>query len=149
MLRQLALAVAVAFAALPAAADDDIEDRVANGTVAQAMDRLEKAVTDAGATVFARIDHAGNASKAGLEMPASELLIFGNPKLGTPLMLTDPRAGLFLPQKILIYSDENGETRVIYREVDEIFDDLDIDDDHEAIRKMKDAMAQFAAAAAG
>ncbi|MGB3177543.1 MAG: DUF302 domain-containing protein, partial [Albidovulum sp.] len=68
--------------ALPASAE--IMRVQSTMAVPETMDALENAVTGAGATIFARVDHAGGAAGAGLELGASQLLIFGNPKLGTP-----------------------------------------------------------------
>ena len=79
----------------------------------------------------------------------SELLIFGNPQLGTPVMQEDPLAGLYLPLKILAYDDGSGQVHIAYEEVEETFDDLDVDDDLDAIEKMEGALEKFARAAAG
>ena len=72
----------------------------ASGDVAATMDALEAAVNGAGATVFARVDHAGGAKKVDLELADAQLLIFGNPKLGTPAMQDDALAGIFLPGSV-------------------------------------------------
>lgn len=68
-------------------------------------DKLVKAIKGAGATLFARIDHAAGAQKVGLEMEPATLIIFGNPKLGTPIMKASPRAGIDLPIRVLIWSE--------------------------------------------
>ncbi|PZX17674.1 uncharacterized protein (DUF302 family) [Palleronia aestuarii] len=141
------LIATLALAATPALSD--IETRNAEGSVVEVMDRLETAVEEAGATIFARIDHGAGASDAGLDLPESELLIFGNPKLGTPVMQEDIEAGLFLPLKMLVYSDGDGQTRVAYEEIGDTFDDLDMGDDLEALGRMEDAMRNFADAASG
>lgn len=67
-----------------------------------------------GVRVFALIDHSGEAAKAGLKMPPTKLLIFGNPKAGTPLMLASPSAALDLPLKILIAEDSDGKVWISY-----------------------------------
>ena len=113
------------------------------------MDRLEAAVEQAGATVFARVDHAGGAAKAGMTLNDAQLLIFGNPALGTPVMQQDMRAGLALPLRMLAYTDAEGQTWLVYQEVDEMFDDLDVDDDSEAVEKIEAALERLAKAAAG
>jgi uncharacterized protein (DUF302 family) len=86
--------------------------------VATTMDRLVAAVEGAGATVAARIDHAASAAKAGMEMAPNQVLIFGNPKLGTPMMQSAPSIGLDLPLKVQVYQDADGTVRVIYRKMD-------------------------------
>ena len=82
-----------------------------------------------------------------MELEGSKLLIFGNPQLGTPVMQEDMLAGLALPMKMLVYA-EDGQTFVAYEEVEEMFDDLDVDDDLEVLEKMEGALKTFADAAA-
>ena len=137
----------LAAAACPALAE--IERTRAEGSVPEAMDRLEAAVEGAGATIFARVDHGAGAAEAGMELPDSQLLIFGNPQLGTPAMQADMLAGLHLPLKILVYADEEGQTWVAYEEIEATFGDLDIDDDAEFVGKMQGALETFAGAAVG
>jgi uncharacterized protein (DUF302 family) len=76
----------------------------------ETMERLEAAVKAKGLTVFARIDHAGGASAAGLSLRPTELLIFGNAKGGTPLMQSVQTIGIDLPLKALVWQDASGET---------------------------------------
>jgi len=78
------------------------------------IDRLEAILNNKGLTVFTRVNHAGGAQNVGLDMAASELIIFGNPKLGTPLMIENPQMGLDLPLKALAYTDEAGQTFLTY-----------------------------------
>ncbi|MEM9344670.1 MAG: DUF302 domain-containing protein [Pseudomonadota bacterium] len=141
------LALIAALAAGPALAD--IEKIQANGDVNEVMDRLEAAVTGAGATVFARVDHGGGAEKAGLELGDSQLLMFGNPNLGTPAMQADARAGLYLPLKVLVYADGDGQTWVAYEPPAAMFEGLEIPADAEFVAKMTGALGKFSAAAAG
>jgi uncharacterized protein (DUF302 family) len=79
-------------------------------SVQETMDRFESIVQEKGMTVFARVDHAKNAESVGMEMPDSQLLIFGNPKGGTVLMQQDMRVGVELPLKVLVYSNSEGRT---------------------------------------
>ncbi|MEO0773937.1 MAG: DUF302 domain-containing protein, partial [Pseudomonadota bacterium] len=111
MMRFVLFAAFVALAMPGWAKSDDLLRVKAAGDVVTTMDALEAAVTAAGATVFARVDHAGGAAKVDLELAPSQLLIFGNPKLGTPAMQDDPMAGLFLPLKVLVYQDGSGPIR--------------------------------------
>ena len=144
-MKHAALALAVTLTAAPAFAD--IERTEADGSVEDAFARLETAVESAGATIFATVDHAAGAEEAGMELEGSKLLIFGNPQLGTPVMQEDMLAGLALPMKMLVYA-EDGQTFVAYEEVEEMFDDLDVDDDLEVLEKMEGALKTFADAAA-
>jgi uncharacterized protein (DUF302 family) len=113
------------------------------------MDRLEAAVTGAGATVFARVDHAAGAASVDLALDPSQVLIFGNPKMGTAAMQDDPLAGLFLPLKVLVYQDGAGETWLAYQDPEDMFDDTGINDDAEYIKMMTGALGKLTGAAAG
>ncbi len=145
-IRTIPAALALTLAAGAAAAD--IERMRTSDDVETAMNRLESAVIESGATVFARVDHEAGAERAGLTLAPAELLIFGNPALGTPAMQADPLAGLHLPLKILIYEDGEGQTWVAYEEVEETFDDLDVDDDADYFEAIEAALERFAEVAA-
>jgi len=77
-------------------------------SVRETIDRLEALVKTRGLTVFARIDFSGDAERAGLSMGAMQMLLFGNPKAGTPLLLASPRSGLDLPLRALAWQDADG-----------------------------------------
>jgi uncharacterized protein (DUF302 family) len=85
-------------------------------SVSETMDRLESLLKERSIIVFARIDFSADAARAGLTMRPEQLLIFGNPKAGTPLMLAAPTAGLDLPLKALIWEDVDGKTWIAYNE---------------------------------
>jgi uncharacterized protein (DUF302 family) len=85
-------------------------------SVLATMDRLESLLKERGITVFARIDFSGDAARAGLSLRPQQLLIFGNPKAGTPLMATAPTAGLDLPLKALVWEDADGRTHIAYND---------------------------------
>lgn len=139
-------AAALALTALPAMAE--IETMKAQGSVDDAFSRLQSAVEGAGATVFATVDHSGGAADVDMELHDSKLLIFGNPKLGTPVMQEDMLAGLVLPLKMLVYSD-GEQTYVAYEEIEGRLDGLDVDDDLDVLTKIEGALNKFANAAAG
>lgn len=106
---------AVAFlASAPVALAGEMVEKTSPYPVSETIDRLEAAVTGAGATVFARVDHGAGAASVNLELAPSELLIFGNPKLGTPAMQDGPTAGLDLPLRVLAYADGEGVVRLVY-----------------------------------
>jgi uncharacterized protein (DUF302 family) len=77
-------------------------------TVPQTLDRLEAILRTKNITIFARIDHSGEATKVGLLMPPTQLLIFGSPKGGTPIMLAAPLSAIDLPLKALAWQDTDG-----------------------------------------
>jgi uncharacterized protein (DUF302 family) len=118
MIRPLTLALAMSLAATgftPVLAADLVE-RKSPYPVADTLDRLEAAVTEAGATVFARIDHAAGASKVGAELRPTQVLIFGNPALGTPAMQDAQTAGLDLPLRVLAYENADGDVILAYHD---------------------------------
>jgi uncharacterized protein (DUF302 family) len=78
-------------------------------TVPETLDRLEALLHARNVKVFARVDHSGEAENAGLHMPPTQLLIFGNPRGGTPVMLAAPLSAIDLPLKALAWQDNNGE----------------------------------------
>jgi uncharacterized protein (DUF302 family) len=80
------------------------------------MDRLETEIRVNGMDVFARIDHAAGAAKAGLTLPPTEVIIFGNARGGTPLMQSVQTAGIDLPLKALVWQDATGKTWLSYNE---------------------------------
>src|SRR5277367_1592400 len=77
-------------------------------SVAETVSKLEAMLQAKGVKLFVTVDHSGEAEKAGLKMPDTKLLIFGNPKGGTPLMLAEPSVALDLPLKILVDEDADG-----------------------------------------
>lgn len=79
-----------------------------NYSVDETLNRLEAALAERGVPVAGRFDHAKNAASVGVEMLPTQLLMFGNPKVGTPLIAADRRAGLELPMKALAYEDADG-----------------------------------------
>ena len=85
-------------------------------SVQETLHRLETILSAKGIKVFARVDHSGEAEKAGLKMPPTQLLIFGNPKGGTPVMLAAPTAAIDLPLKALAWQDANGQVWLSYND---------------------------------
>ena len=97
-------------------------DRTQNGIVSLSsersvdatVDRLKDILHSKGVTLFALIDHSGEAEKVGAKMPPTKLLIFGSPKAGTPLMLASPSTAIDLPLKILVWEDQQRKVWVSY-----------------------------------
>jgi len=85
-----------------------IVDVLSRHSVAETLDRLESLARSHGMLVFARIDFAGDAGRAGLTMRPMQALLFGSPSTGTPLLVASPRAGLDLPLKALVWEDVEG-----------------------------------------
>jgi uncharacterized protein (DUF302 family)/uncharacterized membrane protein YidH (DUF202 family) len=98
----------------PVATNKGIIDQPSNHSVEQTVERLKGILQSKGVTLFALIDHSGEAEKVGMKMHPTKLLIFGSPKAGTPLMLAAPSSAIDLPLKILVWEDANGKVWVSY-----------------------------------
>ena len=96
------------------AADKGIVSIPSNHSVDETVDRLKNILQSKGVTLFAVIDHSGEAEKVGMKMPPTKLLIFGSPKAGTPLMLATPSIAIDLPLKILVWQDAQGKVWLSY-----------------------------------
>ena len=83
-------------------------------SVPETVDHVIKQIAERGLTLFARIDHSAGAAAVGLEMPPTELLIFGSAKAGTPLMLAAPSLAIDLPLKALAWQDKDGKVRLSF-----------------------------------
>ena len=91
-----------------------IVDVLSNHSVDETVDKLKAILQAKGVTLFAVIDHSGEAEKVGMKMPPTKLLIFGSPKAGTPLMLAAPTIAIDLPLKILVWEDVQGKVWLSY-----------------------------------
>ena len=123
MIRSILGAAFVTTLALPAAA---LETIPSPHSVAETMDKLVAAVEGAGATVMARVDHSAGAESVDMELPDAQLLVFGNPRLGTRVMEQDLSAGLILPMRVLVSEGEDG-TVITWATPAEMFAGLDVD----------------------
>ena len=94
--------------------DRGIIDTPSNHSVDETVDKLKGILQAKGVTIFAIVDHSGEAEKVGLKMRPTKLVIFGSPKAGTPLMLAAPSVAIDLPLKILIWEDREGKVWVSY-----------------------------------
>jgi len=96
------------------ATNNGIVDKSGNHSVDETVEKLKQILQSKGVTLFATVDHSGEAAKVGMKMPPTKLLIFGSPKAGTPLMLAAPSVAIDFPLKILIWEDTQGEVWVSY-----------------------------------
>ena len=94
--------------------DNGIIDVPSNHSVDQTVEKLKQILKAKGVILFALIDHSGEAAKVGMKMPPTKLLIFGNPKAGTPVMLAAPSSAIDLPLKILVREDALGKVWITY-----------------------------------
>ena len=118
-------------------------------SVKQTADRLESLIKEKGLTLFIRINHAENAKKVGKDLRATELLVFGNPNIGTPLMNCSQSAAIDLPQKALIWKDEAGQVWLAYNDPQYLVERHSITGCDDVIGKIKQSLSKLAKAAAG
>lgn len=149
-MRRLAFAViaALSFVA-PALADAGLTVIESKRSVKETLDVLAKAIEEKGVKVVARVDHAAGAKAAGMELRPAEVLIFGNPKLGTPLMQSKPEIGIDLPMKALAWQDANGKVFLAYTKPEVLKARYGIADKDDVFKAMAGALAAFSKAAAG
>ena len=114
-----------------------------NNSVTATIDKLETVLKNKGMTIFKRVNHTAGAEKAGLKLRPTELLIFGNPKVGTPLMLCSQTAALDLPQKALAYKDESGQVWLVYNDPAYMAERHNIQGCDNAVQKVTNALANF------
>jgi len=112
-------------------------------SVTETINKLQAALTKKGMTIFKRINHTAGANRVGLQLRPTELLIFGNPKVGTPLMQCSQTAALDLPQKALAYKDKNGQVWLAYNDPAYMANRHHIHGCEKAIQKVANALAKF------
>lgn len=132
-----------------AGATDGIIHLKSKHSVTTTINNLESILKNKGMTIFKRVDHKAGAEKAGLQLRPTELLVFGNPKVGTPLMLCSQTAALDLPQKALAYEDENGQVWLAYNDPVYMANRHNIKECEESINKVSNALATFSKLATG
>jgi len=99
---------------MPSATTTGIIEKTSNHSVDQTVEKLKSILQAKGVTLFALVDHSGEAEKVGMKMRPTKLLIFGSPKAGTPLMLAAPSIAIDLPLKILVSEDAQGKVWISY-----------------------------------
>jgi uncharacterized protein (DUF302 family) len=131
------------------AADNGLISKKSKYNVHETIDRLEKALKEKGITVALRWDHAQRAKDVGIPLRPTELLIFGNPKLGSHFFTSKQSAGIDLPLKMLAYEDEKGQVWLTYNDPKYIAKRHDITDRDEIVAKMSNALDKFSSVATG
>ncbi len=116
--------------------------------VKETGDRLENVLKERGMTIFNRVTHSEAAKKAGIELRETELIIFGNPKVGSPLMKCQQSVAIDLPQKALIWADGEGNTLISYNDPRYLEKRHNVSNCEEVISKIEKALAGIAKAAA-
>lgn len=132
---------------MPASADNGLVKIKSANDVTTTADKLVKALKGKGMTVFDVIDHAKGAAGVGIDLPPTTLVIFGNPKVGTPLMKCSRTAAIDLPQKMLIWSDASGQTWLAYNDPVYMAKRHDVKGCDAAIKKVTGALGKFSGVA--
>ncbi|GLT13786.1 DUF302 domain-containing protein [Vibrio algivorus] len=116
-------------------------------SVQETSDKLVNALNSKGMTVFAQVDHAAGAKKVDIELRPTQVIIFGNPKVGSPLMICQQSVAIDLPQKALISEDESGKVWLTYNDPKYLASRHQIQGCDEVLDKVSNALANFAKAA--
>ena len=132
---------------LSATAADELTMKGSKYSVKETVDRLTDALKDKGITPAARIDHAAAARAAGLELKSTEVLMFGNPKLGTPLMQANRLVAIDLPMKVLVWEDDAGKVWIAYTPPSTLKARYKIDGRDDVLKAMAGALEAFTSAA--
>ena len=143
-MRKIMLLLAILLA-LPGAAgaENGLVIKQSSFSAVETLDRLQAVLEKKGLTIFTRIDHSAGAGKAGMALPPTQLLIFGNPKMGTPLMASTRSVGIDLPMKVLAWEDEDGKSWIAYNRPDYLAGRHGITDQVEIVNKMSGALDKF------
>ena len=147
MRTMFALAFILLVAVAPARAADPLIVRESPHPVSETLDRLKTILEKKGITVFTRIDHAAGAKSAGLDLKPTQVLIFGNPKLGTPLMQSNRHIGVDLPMKAVAWEDDDGKVWLGYTSPGALKARYGIEGKDAVFDKMTGALDKFTAAA--
>lgn len=131
----------------PAAVDTGLVTVPSANSVADTASMLQTSLESNGLTVFGVVDHAANAAAAGLELLPTTLVMAGNPNLGTPLMQSSRSFAIDLPQKFLIWEDENGDVFITYNDPQALAVRHGVTDQDEVIGRISGALANFSAGA--
>ena len=128
-------------------ADTDLVTLPSAHGATETIERLKAPLAQKGIEVFAHIDHAAGARKAGLPLRPTQVLIFGNPQAGTPLMQGRQTIGLDLPLRALVWEDEEGKVWLTYRRVEELARRHHVTGQDETVKALDDGLAGLARAA--
>ncbi|MEO1295321.1 MAG: DUF302 domain-containing protein [Cyanobacteria bacterium J06636_16] len=117
--------------------------------VAETGDRFEDALQQRQLTLFSRIDHAENAASVDKDLRETQLIIFGNPNVGTPLMQCNQTVAIDLPQKVLIWQDEAGQVWLAYNDPEYLMTRHDLTECEPIIERITGVLNELAIAATG
>lgn len=142
------LILSVLFITVPAMAADGMINIASAFSVAESTERLENILQEKGMTIFKQIGHSKGAASVGIELRDSELIVFGNPKVGSPLMKCQPTVAIDLPQKALIWEDTQSRVWISYNDPRYLQKRHAISGCEKVIAKVEKALASIIKAAA-
>jgi uncharacterized protein (DUF302 family) len=148
MNRQIRIALLIVLMAIPVEAADGVVNVQSAFSVGETADRLERILEEKGMTVFNRIRHSEGASKVGIELRDTELIIFGNPKVGSPLMKCQQSVAIDLPQKALVWEDDGATVWISYNDPRYLVKRHAIAECEAVVSKIEKALSGIAASAA-
>ncbi len=148
MIKTIIFTIALLPISFAAQAVDGMIDVASNHSVTQTADNLEKILKSKGMKVFGRVPHSKAAKGVGVELLPVELLIFGNPKVGSPLMKCASSVAIDLPQKALVWQDKNGSIWISYNDPQYLKKRHNIQGCDAVLAKVNGALSKFTAAAA-
>jgi uncharacterized protein (DUF302 family) len=134
------IAAVVMIPSLAWTGDDRLVAKKSPHSVAVTLDRLSDVLKTRGIGIVARVDHAGAAQKIGQALKPTQLLIFGNPELGTPLMQSNRRIGLDLPMKVLAWEDDTGQVWLAYVKPDVLKSEHSVNGHDDIFNEMTQAL---------
>ena len=147
MKKVILAALSILCIAIPVAAADGVVDVPSTFNVEETADRMVSILNKKGMTIFNRIKHSESAAKIGIELRKTELIIFGNPKVGSPLMACQQSVAIDLPQKALIWEDADASVWISYNDPRYLEKRHNISGCEEAITKIEKALAGIAKSA--
>src|SRR5262245_47650102 len=137
------IAAVVAIPSLAWTGDDRMVVKKSSHSVAATLDRLSEVLKTRGIGIVARVDHAAAAEKVGQTLKPTQLLIFGNPKLGTPLMQSNRWIGVELPMKVLAWEDDNVKDGLAYVKPEVLKSEYSVDGHDDTFREMDQALEKL------
>ncbi|OED71354.1 hypothetical protein A143_17270 [Vibrio splendidus ZS-139] len=146
MKKLLSLGAVLIAASFSVAASDGLIKYQSNYSVKETADRFESIAKSKGLTLFARIDHQKNASGVDLELRPTEVIIFGNPKVGTPLMQCEQDVAIDLPQKVLVTEDSNKKVWLSYNDPNYLMERHAINGCDEVVKKISGVLSKLSEA---
>ncbi|WP_192888691.1 DUF302 domain-containing protein [Vibrio bathopelagicus] len=146
MKRIISLGIIALSASFSVAASDGLVKYESNYSVKDTADRFEDIAKSKGLTLFARVDHQKNAASVNLELRPTEVIIFGNPKVGTPLMQCAQDVAIDLPQKVMVSEDDNKKVWLTYNNPTYLMERHQIQGCDEVIKKISGVLSKLSEA---